>query len=789
MSYIKFSTDLFLEKIELNRFKKFLDDDAFRKLLINTTSKFGIVDNEFFANGDVNNEFTNALVSEDTGLTIKHNAIFAIDANGDFIVSDANTQIEVTPETWYWVKIAYTTSSKEKGLFTIDVNGNLVGNSDAELLSILRGQPNFPSKIKFLNSVSNLNEYTVLEVIDDQNAILDGSFSAESDLELSVIGTFTPSAVPLESEKNIFQYDSCTLTLVAETVDNTPPTKVDGEEFFIARVGSFSGAMIIQDKRTEVFKPKSVFDAQNLELRENPLMGVESIKHDHAYTTKQNNLVYLSWCFRSTNWTVNTNLNIVTLNGGNGGKYKDTNSFTDGDFDGWRLYTKDGSFIKIVTSVKTGSQINLYVDRLDIDKFSDDGGDTFTTDEIVITPDAEEIEISFVSSEEEVDASISTSDSQALNTTELPDTKFVFPINTPYAVCPVLAFNETYSFYTVKYRYKKTDNYSESYFTIPNDTYGYYTESAFDSDGKILNIVVSNSYSDNVTAGYIYPYSDGIVRLKINGSAYKILIDGLVTGDLNGVESIPITTTTVSLIDLVVGQNKKHVRFVASSLETVLLTSFKSSILTLNKDIYINLNKTRVDNTECINGNKFLLQFLRLFDFNGFTVKIVTDYNPTGPTYTLLKEISFQENELIRNSVQGLTYEFQYTGAYWRYVAINDIFSATLSTDNFTEDADVDITVSGYQPFRVWYNPLTNMVQFKGSLQKSNLEIATAQWGVITENFWPSETIKLAASCIDGSSNSEIRHLTISSSGVLSLIGPSDANAIISFDGLSYYLD
>lgn len=788
MSYIKFSTDLFLEKIELNRFKKFLDDDAFRKLLINSTSKFGIVDNQYFSNGDATNEFTNALVSEDTGLTIKHNAILAIDSNGDFIVGEADTQIAVTPGAWYWVKIGYTTSSKERGLFTIDVNGNLVGDSNAELLFILRGQPNFPSKIKFLNAVSNLNEYTVLEVIDDQNAILDGSFVAETDLELSVIGTFTPSAVPLESEKNIFQYDSCQVTLVAESVENTPPTKIEGEEFFIARVGVFDGAVIVQDKRTEIFKPKAIYDAVNLEQRENPLIGVESIKHDHPYTTRQNNIVYVSWGFRSTNWTVNTNLNIVTINGGNGGKFKDTDSFSDGDFDGWRLYTKDGSFTKILTSVKVGSQINLYLDRLDVDKFSDDGGDTFTTDEIFVAPDAEEIEINFVSSEEEVDASISISASQTLNPTELPDAKFVFPINKPYAACPILAFNETYSYYTVKYRYKKTDNYSESYFTIPTDSFGYYTESAFDSDGKILNVVVGNTYGDNVTAGYIHPHSGGLIRLVINETAYKPLIDMLNTGDLNGITAIAITSTTAELTELIVGQHRKHIQFVSSAILHADMTAFKDSVLTLNKDLYINLNQIKADGTDCVNGNRFLLQFLRAFDFNGFTVKIVTNYDATGPTYTLLKEISFEENTFIKNSVQGLSYEFVYNGARWRYVAINDLFSATIPTTNFVPDADVDITVTNYEPFRVWYNPLTNMVCFKGALQKSNLEIASAQWGVLQDDLWPSATVRFAVSAIDGSSANELRHVTIDSSGVMTLLAASDSDQILFFDGLSFYL-
>ena len=72
MSKIKFSENLFLEKQELNRFKEFIDDNGFRKFLLSGSSSFGFVKKE-------NESFSNGLIQEDVGLTIKHNAIEAID--------------------------------------------------------------------------------------------------------------------------------------------------------------------------------------------------------------------------------------------------------------------------------------------------------------------------------------------------------------------------------------------------------------------------------------------------------------------------------------------------------------------------------------------------------------------------------------------------------------------------------------------------------------------------------------------------------------------------------------
>ena len=186
MSNFKFSTGLLLEKAELERFKKFLQEDGYINYFLQNSVKFGLVKN------DIDNTFNNGKITEGASLSINQAEINAFDSSGNFIYKASENNITVPNDSaWYWVKISHQVNNQETGTYSIDVNGNLVCTSaDGELLSILRGQPNFPSRVKLIDSVSNTLEYDVLEVVDDNNAVLQGSFVAESDLKLVVVGTF-----------------------------------------------------------------------------------------------------------------------------------------------------------------------------------------------------------------------------------------------------------------------------------------------------------------------------------------------------------------------------------------------------------------------------------------------------------------------------------------------------------------------------------------------------------------------------------------------------------------------
>lgn len=658
MSYIKFSPDLFLEKQELNRFKKFLDDDGFRAFLLANSLRFGLVDKQYYK-GSLQNEFLNGEITEGAALTISNNAISAIDSSGNFISKDAQVNIATTPDSnWYWVKIKHKFSSVEKGVVAIDINGNLTGDANCRFLEVLRGQPNFPARIKFVGSTGNLLEYDVLDVIDDQNAILDNSsFTAESDLQYIVIGTFTPTSVPADTDKEIFQYDSCEFTLVQETIANNRPTFIEGTEFFLARIKNNGSTLVIQDKRTDFWQVKADFFANNIWQNSIVNFGIEKVKFNDQKSTRDKNVVYLSWTFRSTNYSINSNLNIVTIVGGQGGRYKTVNDFFDGDFDGYRLYTTDGTYSIVKSSIKTGGQINLYLDTLDIDKYSTDGGTTFTSDEIVLTPDAEEIQVICKAQEDVSQSSIHIDESQ------LSDQIFDFPINTSLAKFELLVYSETQCLFEISYRLKHTDVYGKEW-TMQGDTsFGYYTEKAFDSTGNFLPIVNSNTYGANLAGGYIVTYSSNLLKLQLSSSAYSVQIAKLDIGDKLGVDTSLLTNATPQRT-FIIGTDRQYQHFDGVG-------------LTLSADMFLIISDLRADGSPVVNGNTFLLHFQHQIFLNTFKLRIVQDFvNPTS--YTLIKDIDVPETDFINNSDKGLFVRVTFDGGKWIINSTNEVYITQL---------------------------------------------------------------------------------------------------------------
>jgi len=641
MSILKFAPDLFLEQQELNRLRKFLDDEGFRINLIDNTQKWGLIDKQsFYPDNSVKDQFTNALITEDVGLTIKHNPIRALNADGRLIYRAATNQIAVTGDNnWYWVKISWVASPIELGVWALDADGNLTGTG-GELLTILRGEPNFPSRIKFTNAINNTAEYDVVEVIDDNNAILNGvsgTFNVETGLELAVVGTFTEGVAPPAANKYPFQYDSCVFELILEATPNTPPTLVEGQEFVIARVKSDGVTMVIQDKRVERWTTKANYRLSKVDEVDNPLIGVGRIMFDHEYSTKDRNKVFMQWAFQSTNYTVNTNLNIITINAGSGGNFKTVADFTDGDFNGWRLYATNGKYLRIVNSVLTGGQINCYFDSLEVDYFSTDGGSTFTGSQIVITPDAEKIEIVF--------------DAQDISSTSVVETfpnleeTFEFNINEVEALCPLLVYDDPVAYYSAKYRYKTNDTYTE-YVDLPEDTsFGYYTENAYEDDGSLKPIVLANSYAQNVAQGYIKTYTGGVIELILHGTAYYPLLATIVTGDRLGVDRVTLNPAITPPYTLVVGANRIY-------------QYFEGGPFSLTQDFFIN-----IENTGAINGNRFFLHFANEPQLNGFRLRIVTNFVNIS-TFDLIEEFTTFD-DTFASLGHPVQFEVRHDGTQW----------------------------------------------------------------------------------------------------------------------------
>lgn len=655
MSYIKFSTNLFLEKIEYNRFKKFIDDAGFRKALLANSVRFGLIDKQYFLQDPLNvntilNEFNNGLITEGSNLTLDYNDILAINSAGNFISFDAGNIEVLADNNWYWVKIRHQFISKEKGTLSIDANGNLTG-TDTKFLEVLRGQPNFPARIKFVNSLNNVQEYDVLEVIDDTNAILENApFVAETDLEYIVIGTFTPGSVPLSTEKEIFQYDSCLMTLEQETTLNTRPVYVDGTDFFLARVKNDGTTLVIQDKRIDLWKPKADFKLFNITQREAVNFGIEKIKFNDSSSTLDKNVVYVSWTFRSVNYTVNSNLNIVSILGGEGGKYKSVNDFVNDDFDGYRIYTKDGKYSIIKDSVRVGNQINCYLDQLDIDRYSDDGGLTFHFNEIVIAPDAEEIEIICNATGIEDSGSLSHGEPLVVNQRK------VFPINLGYGTIELFVYENPKAKYDISYRFKHVDVYSREYYPVTGSNQDYhYNENAFDASGDFLPLVLLNSLAQNIAQGYISVYVDNSFELILHQAAYS----NFFVGDKIGVDNVTLSNAN-PIINLLPGADRQYQYYTGIAVN-------------LSADMFICLQKVTAFGTNLKNGSVFWIHVKQhVFNLANFKLRIVQDFvNATN--YSLLKEFDISDERFLQNSDEGIFLRCSYDGNNWIINAVNEV--------------------------------------------------------------------------------------------------------------------
>lgn len=250
MGRLNIQNDLFLGLQELQRANKFVKEDGYIRLFKSMINSFGIVkvdsdtsfDNFKVTNGSANGTIQ---IAQDS---------YAIDKNIDIIFQEALNDIAVPSDSaWYWVKISYEESSIEQGQVSVSSDGDLTG-TDTEFSKVLRDQSNYPVKINFPGSIINTGDYQVISVLSDTSAIIAGDLTDENNLDYKVIGSFTPGISPSGSDRFPYFYDNCSITLVEETVTDTPPAKTSGTEFYIARVRN-TGAVLadIQDKRTEFF--------------------------------------------------------------------------------------------------------------------------------------------------------------------------------------------------------------------------------------------------------------------------------------------------------------------------------------------------------------------------------------------------------------------------------------------------------------------------------------------------------------------------------------------------------
>lgn len=368
MSKLKFSENLFLEVNELQRLVKFLADDGYKLAMRSLTKSFGIVEN----NGNTYFKVTNKTGTSNV-VVINPGIAFTTEMNAIVMKNALEMQISNTGVN-RWLVLSRAVTNIEEGTVSINTDGSLSGIG-TEFTKVLRGQPNFPTKVKF-NSNINSGEYEVVSVISDTSAVLSGSFVFESGIQYEVIGTFTPGFQPLEDNKMIYEYDSYNIRIV----DSADRPLLSSDEFIIAGIYfDDAGGMNISDERVySMFNnPYVQQDGSADAASKNPLASLLSVAAiggikavdtvsvdlemivEHGYSISKFELI-----------TTSTSNSFNILSGSS--NYLGTGDIPDGLFNGWLLVNRTNmKYAKI----DSNSNKSLFISNLDTSMILDSNND------------------------------------------------------------------------------------------------------------------------------------------------------------------------------------------------------------------------------------------------------------------------------------------------------------------------------------------------------------------------------------------------------------------------------
>lgn len=219
MGKLNIYENLFLEVAELKRFQEFIKTNGWQRALRSIVKKYGIVENS-----SANSFRPIAHPMQANTVRIYPGLAYTPDMEAIYSSEPIDIFYGAIEET-KWIVLSRAISHAEIGTVSIGVDGSLIGTG-TRFTEVLRGQPNFPTKIHFLDSQNNIYDYEVVNVTSDTSATLSGSFVAESGLRYAVVGTFTPGFIPEAENKYIYEYDSCSIRLVSSSAR---PEVQDGE--------------------------------------------------------------------------------------------------------------------------------------------------------------------------------------------------------------------------------------------------------------------------------------------------------------------------------------------------------------------------------------------------------------------------------------------------------------------------------------------------------------------------------------------------------------------------------
>lgn len=348
MGKLKLSSDLFLEVNELNRLVYFLKPDGYIKMLKSLVSSYGIVRNEsmdsFKVRGVLN---SNSQIIVDAGL--------AYDPDFNSIELKSAQTIDIsTSTTPKWVVLSYATSNLEVGTVSIKDEGTLTGTG-TKFTEVLRGRTKFPTKVKF-QSTKNVDDYEVLQVNSDTAAVLSGSFTPEEGISYAVVGCFTPGFLPSDDNKLIYEYDSCSISVVE--ADERPT--LEANQFLLASVTIAGAGLDIVDYRNEhIFNGNS--SSEQSRISTNPIMSLLSV------TNLQNGFIQMGiekgYTITNYNVTEENDVPVVNIVAGSC-NFLGAGTIPDNLFNGWILVNRTNMKTVGITS---NTNKNLYVPTLGSD--------------------------------------------------------------------------------------------------------------------------------------------------------------------------------------------------------------------------------------------------------------------------------------------------------------------------------------------------------------------------------------------------------------------------------------
>ena len=223
---VNLSPNLFLSVEELNRLKRSFGEDGWKRYAKSVAAQFGIAPVKNAANfSPIKKSGT------DQTLTVSSGIAFDADMNAIVLANDVDIELpyeQLTGDNKYWVIIHYKSTHEEVGTVSINSAGALTGNG-TEFTKVLRGQPDFPTKVHIEDSI-NTGDYEVVSVDSDTSATLAGSFTAENGKKYSVVGTFTPGFIPSDENRQIYTYDDC--EIITEISDSLPVIVESNEGYY-----------------------------------------------------------------------------------------------------------------------------------------------------------------------------------------------------------------------------------------------------------------------------------------------------------------------------------------------------------------------------------------------------------------------------------------------------------------------------------------------------------------------------------------------------------------------------